>query len=283
MEDVLVVLNADGVVFASRPSLPTTVSSLAHGSNTLFAFAFIFLFGNGPEGETKGLAVVPNRFSSMVSNSSMDLLVRSGGLIRVFSGRSVFVLVGRVGEVNSSDVPICFVCCFFSGVEIAEGLLILAASLTGWACCRNRRFRIVDFFSLILLSVPLSFTLSDDDDDDDDDEEEEEEEEEEEKNFDDELNEVIFVVVVVVVPSSLRIVGSVENATTAKFVCCHRKDDNEVTDDEDEHVRTTTMATSDSMIADAEYDLDNKITRSLCNVVHHHRLLWRMKWGFYLS
>ena len=107
-------LNAEGV-FVARPLLPTTVSALAHGSNTLFAIAFIFLFGNGPEGGMTGLAVVPNRFSSMASNSSMDLLVRSGGLIRVFSSCPVFDLVGRVVEVNSSDVPIPIrlACCFF--------------------------------------------------------------------------------------------------------------------------------------------------------------------------
>ncbi len=113
MEVDLVVLNAEGVVFVARPLLPTTVSSLAHGSNTLFAFAFIFLFGKRCEEETTGLAVVPNRLSRMASNSSMDLLVRRGGLIRVFSGLSVFVLVGRVVEVISSEVPILLACCFF--------------------------------------------------------------------------------------------------------------------------------------------------------------------------
>ncbi len=142
--------------------------------------------------------------------------------------------------------------------------MILAVSLMGWTCCRNRRFRIVDFFSLILFSVPLSLTLSDD----------------EEEDVDDEFNGLIFVVVVVVALPSLRIVGSVENATTAMFVCCHRNDDDDdEADDDDEHVRMTTMATSDSMIADVEDDrMDNEITRSLCKAVYHHLLLLDI-WG----
>lgn len=107
---VVVRLEAESV-FPATPS-----SSLAHGSNTLFAIAFIFFLGCGED--EIDVVVVPNRFSSIASNSSMDLLVRSGGPIRAFSGRlesGVVEEVEMVGAAKPSGVSIRLPCCFCGG------------------------------------------------------------------------------------------------------------------------------------------------------------------------